>query len=76
MPRGRAGPRLLLAWSERWRATALAVPPVRPAADAELDAGLAALREVTSRLEDGAAAGQRRRWRWSGNSCSGERGAG
>jgi len=44
-------PRLLLAWSERWRATALAVPAVRPHADAELNAGLAALREVTSRLE-------------------------
>jgi tetratricopeptide (TPR) repeat protein len=46
-------PRLLLAWTERWRATALAVPAVRPSADAELNAGLAALREVTSRLEDG-----------------------
>ena len=37
-------PRLLLAWSERWRATALAVPAVRPLADAELNASLAALR--------------------------------
>ena len=44
-------PRLLLAWSERWRATALAVPAVRPPADAELNTGLAALRQVTSRLE-------------------------
>jgi CHAT domain-containing protein len=44
-------PRLLLAWSERWRATALAVPAVRPPADAEFNAGLAALREVISRLE-------------------------
>ena len=44
-------PRLLLAWSERWRATALAVPAVRPVADGELNAGLAALRDVTSRLE-------------------------
>ena len=44
-------PRLLLAWSERWRATALAVPAVRPAADAEFNAGLAALRQVTSELE-------------------------
>jgi tetratricopeptide (TPR) repeat protein len=48
----RAGPpRLLLAWTERWRATALTVPAVRPSADAELNAGLAALRDVTSRLE-------------------------
>jgi tetratricopeptide (TPR) repeat protein len=48
----RAGPpRLLLAWSERWRATALAVPPVRPAADAELTDGLVALRAVTRLLE-------------------------
>ena len=29
-------PRLLLTWSERWRATALAVPPVRPPASADL----------------------------------------
>ena len=45
-------PRLLLAWAERWRATALAVPAVRPLADAELNAGLAALREVTGRLDE------------------------
>jgi tetratricopeptide (TPR) repeat protein len=45
-------PRLLLTWTERWRATALTVPSVRPSADAELNTGLAALREVTSRLED------------------------
>jgi tetratricopeptide (TPR) repeat protein len=44
-------PRVLLAWSERWRATALAVPAVRPLADAELNAGLTALRDVTRRLE-------------------------
>jgi tetratricopeptide (TPR) repeat protein len=48
----RAGrPRLLLAWTERWRSTALTVPAVKPSADAELNAGLAALRDVTSRLE-------------------------
>lgn len=47
----RAGrPRLLLSWSERWRATALAVPAVRPVADAELRTVLAALRDVTRRL--------------------------
>jgi tetratricopeptide (TPR) repeat protein len=44
-------PRQLLTWSERWRATALAVPPVRPLADAELKAGLAALRGVMRRLD-------------------------
>ncbi len=44
-------PRLLLAWSERWRATALAVPAVRPPADAELSAGLVALRDVTRALD-------------------------
>jgi tetratricopeptide (TPR) repeat protein len=54
-------PRLLLSWTERWRATALTVPSVRPSADAELNADLAALRDVTSRLEearrDGTSAG-------------------
>jgi tetratricopeptide (TPR) repeat protein len=54
-------PRLLLSWTERWRATALTVPSMRPSADAELNADLAALRDVTSRLEearrDGASAG-------------------
>src|SRR5580692_8277975 len=45
-------PRMLLAWTERWRATALSVPAVRPSADAELNGGLAALREVTGRLEE------------------------
>ena len=49
----RAGrPRLLLSWSERWRATALAVPAVRPPAEAEQDASLAALREISIRLEN------------------------
>jgi tetratricopeptide (TPR) repeat protein len=44
-------PRLLLTWSERWRATAYAVPPVRPSTDAELNASLAALRAVTRGLD-------------------------
>lgn len=43
-------PRLMLEWSERWRAVALAVPAVRPPADELLQADLAALRDVTSRL--------------------------
>lgn len=50
-------PRLLLAWSERWRATAQAVPPARPLDDAELQAGLTALREITSRLDKARADG-------------------
>ena len=33
-------PRLMLAWSERWRAVALAVPPVHPPSDEELQADL------------------------------------
>jgi len=55
----RAGrPRRLLAWSERWRATAQAVPAVRPLADAELNASLAALRSVTRQLADARSQGQ------------------
>jgi tetratricopeptide (TPR) repeat protein len=45
-------PRLFLAWTERWRATALAVPAVRPSTDGELNADLTALRGVTKRLEE------------------------
>jgi tetratricopeptide (TPR) repeat protein len=44
-------PRQLLAWSERWRATALAVPAVRPLTDGRLNADLAALRDVMKRLD-------------------------
>jgi CHAT domain-containing protein len=47
----RGDARGLLLWSERWRATALAVPSVRPPPDAELVDELAALREVVRRLE-------------------------
>jgi tetratricopeptide (TPR) repeat protein len=43
-------PGLMLAWSERWRAVALAVPPVRGPADEELQADLAAMRDVGGRL--------------------------
>ncbi|MEU7857208.1 CHAT domain-containing tetratricopeptide repeat protein [Nonomuraea sp. NPDC049141] len=39
-------PRRLLAWTERWRATSLDVPPVRPPDDHWLLAQLAALRET------------------------------
>ena len=51
-------PRRLLAWSERWRATAQAVPAVRPLADAELNASLAALRSVTRQLADARSQGR------------------
>jgi tetratricopeptide (TPR) repeat protein len=55
----RAGrPRLLLEWSERWRATALAAPPVRPVDDAELQADLTAVRDVAHRLDQARAAGK------------------
>jgi tetratricopeptide (TPR) repeat protein len=50
-------PRLLLSWSERWRATALAVPPVRPQDDERLRADLTAVRDVTSRLDKARAEG-------------------
>ncbi|MGO9082466.1 MAG: CHAT domain-containing protein [Streptosporangiaceae bacterium] len=51
-------PRLLLQWADRWRATALAAAPGRPAASGELQAGLTALRELTSRAEQARAAGE------------------
>jgi tetratricopeptide (TPR) repeat protein len=51
-------PRLMLEWSERWRAVALAVPPVRPPADEALQADLAALRDVSDRLVKAAPAGR------------------
>ena len=55
----RAGrPRLLLAWSERWRATAQAVPAVRPVADPDLSVSLTALRSVTRRLEEARSEGR------------------
>jgi tetratricopeptide (TPR) repeat protein len=44
-------PRLLLAWSERWRATTLASVPVRPTGDPGLQADLTAVRDVASRLD-------------------------
>jgi CHAT domain-containing protein len=50
-------PRLLLAWSERWRATALAQPPVRPPDDREVARLLAALRDTRRRLTEARASG-------------------
>ncbi len=46
---GSGRPRLLLQWSERWRAVAL--EPPRPSGDPGARADLAALRDVTARLE-------------------------
>src|SRR6185312_6134886 len=46
-------PRLMLAWSERWRAVALAVPSVRPPADEELQAELVAMRNIGAQLSRG-----------------------
>jgi hypothetical protein len=54
---GTGRPRLMLAWSERWRATAQAIPAARPADDAALQADLTALRDVTSRLDRARASG-------------------
>jgi hypothetical protein len=45
------GARALLRWSERWRATALTMPPVRAPADGQHAADLAALRDVVRRIE-------------------------
>ena len=47
----RSDARLFLKWSERWRGTVLRVSPVRPPADSELVADLAALRNVRARLD-------------------------
>ncbi|MFF0267478.1 CHAT domain-containing protein [Kribbella sp. NPDC004536] len=47
----RDDPRRLLLWGERWRATALGVPPVRPSDDEQLVGELAALRDVVRRLD-------------------------
>lgn len=52
------GPRQVLAWSERGRATSLLLPPVRPAADPELAARVTALRAVSRRLADAESAGR------------------
>ncbi|MCT9080172.1 CHAT domain-containing protein, partial [Streptomyces fulvoviolaceus] len=45
------GPRRLLVWSERWRATVLSAPPTRPPADPELLGDLTAFREIAARAE-------------------------
>lgn len=45
------GPRRLLVWSERRRATALSTPPTRPPADPALLRGMTAYREIAARAE-------------------------
>ncbi|MFF7450264.1 MULTISPECIES: CHAT domain-containing protein [unclassified Streptomyces] len=47
-----SGPRRLLVWSERWRATALSTPPTRPPADPTLLGDLTAFREIAARAEE------------------------
>lgn len=46
------GPRRLLVWSERWRATVLSAPPTRPPADPALLSDLTAFREIAARAEE------------------------
>ncbi|MGV9274829.1 CHAT domain-containing protein [Streptomyces griseosporeus] len=52
------GPRRLLVWSERWRATALSAPPTRPPADPELLGDLTAFREIAARAEEARSEGR------------------
>ncbi|BCB76985.1 hypothetical protein GCM10022251_44660 [Phytohabitans flavus] len=53
----RSDGRMLLKWTERWRASALAVPPALPPDDPELVAELGSLRAVVRRLETARAEG-------------------
>ncbi|MGY1496027.1 CHAT domain-containing protein [Streptomyces sp. QTS52] len=46
------GPRRLLVWSERLRATVLSAPPVRPPDDPALVQSLTAFREIAARAEE------------------------
>ncbi|GII01552.1 CHAT domain-containing protein [Planobispora takensis] len=54
---GRGDARRLLVWSERWRATALAVPPARPPEDPLLLRDVTAFRAVSGRVEEARAQG-------------------
>lgn len=54
---GSRSPRSTLEWTERWRATALAEPSVRPQDDGQLEQDLAALRDAARRLEESGALG-------------------
>ena len=55
--REQLSPRRLLAWSEYWRATAVAIRPTSPPDDRRLRAELARYREITVRLDAAAASG-------------------
>jgi len=54
---GSRSPWSMLEWTERWRATALAEPSVRPHDDGQLEQELAALRDAARRLEEAGAQG-------------------
>jgi tetratricopeptide (TPR) repeat protein len=51
-------PRLMLRWTERWRATTFMNPPVSPPDDEDLAAELAMLRKMTRRLGDATVEGR------------------
>ena len=51
-------PRMLLRWTERWRARTFAIPPVRPPDDAGFAAELAMLRQITRHLNQAAIEGR------------------
>ncbi|MGN6246655.1 MAG: CHAT domain-containing protein [Motilibacteraceae bacterium] len=51
-------PELLLRWAERWRATALALPPVSPPDDGELQRDLATLRRLQRAESDALSEGR------------------
>ncbi|AKZ59576.1 hypothetical protein SAM23877_6531 [Streptomyces ambofaciens ATCC 23877] len=53
------GPRRLLVWSERWRATVLTAPPTRPPADPVLLSAMTAFRELAARADDARTGGGR-----------------
>ncbi|MGW8065373.1 CHAT domain-containing protein [Streptomyces ziwulingensis] len=53
------GPRRLLVWSERWRATVLAAPPTRPPADPVLLSAMTAFRELAARADEARTGGGR-----------------
>jgi len=53
----RGSPRSMVEWVERWRATSLAEPSVRPPDDRELVGELAALRDAVRRLDEMTAIG-------------------
>jgi tetratricopeptide (TPR) repeat protein len=54
----RGDARMMLLWSERWRAGGLTAPPARPPDDRHLAADLAALRNVMHRLDRARASGE------------------